>query len=129
MERTYARLYCGRVDTVPNVESKFGFRHIKDRHMGEWEAKAAAMGRGWRDLVGWMMSWMTYDPDLVSVPSGKRFCYQRKFHFVVNGEVVLNTRAVMILGETGVRIMTFFPNSPKGRGYCANKGEVILPSA
>lgn len=83
------------------------------------------MGRGWQDLVGWMMDWVTYDPDRVTVPSSQRFCYQRKFYYVANGRVVLKTRAIMILGRTGVRIMTFFPNSSSGAGYCANKGPTI----
>ena len=94
--------------------------------MDEWQAKAAAMGRGWQDLAGWMMDWVTYDADWVTAPSRLRFCYQRKFYYAVNGRVLLKTRAVMILGETGVRIMTFFLNKSSGPGFCANKGPTIL---
>jgi hypothetical protein len=130
MERSYARLYCGRVDSVEG-ESTFGYRHIKDRHAGEWTVKAAAMGRGWQDLVAWMIDWVTYDPDKVtkwSEPTyADRFCYQRKFVFLVDDEVVWKTRAIMLTGRTGVRIMTFFPNNSSGTGFCANKGVVVYP--
>ena len=44
MERGYARLYFGRRDSVKGGESKFGYRHIKDRHKDEWQVKASAMG-------------------------------------------------------------------------------------
>ncbi|MGL5809406.1 MAG: hypothetical protein ACRCYQ_05635 [Nocardioides sp.] len=126
MKRRYARLYCGRRDSVEG-ESTFGYRHIKDRHSGEWQAKAAAMGRGWQDLAGWMMDWVTYDPDLIVNSSPKRFCYQRKFVYVVDGRTILKTRAVMLLGKTGVRIITFFPNKATGSGFCSGKGPVVYP--
>lgn len=129
MQRTYVRLYCGRYDKSA-TESRFGYRHIKDRHAGDWSNYSWAMGRQWQDLVGWMMDWVAYDPDLVSrwdTPpfSRERFCYQRKFLYVIDDETVWKVRAVMLTGRTAVRILTFFPNSASGSGYCANKGVVI----
>jgi hypothetical protein len=133
MVATYARLYCGRLDTVKGVESKFGYRHIKDEHKDEWEPIALQMGRGWQDVVGWMMDWVTYDPDMIadmrpSEPSrAQRFCYDREFYYLVDGREVLDMRAVMLLGETGRRIMTFFPSGyATSTNWCRIRSERVL---
>lgn len=121
MNRSYARLYCGLYsDALP--ERKFGFRHIAEKHsnvVDGWGFYSNLIGRNWRDLAGWAFSWTLRDPDLATDQSWNRFCYQRQFFFVVNGEVVRQMRAIVILGRTGIRIMTAFPRrQATGADYC-----------
>ncbi|NKY87072.1 hypothetical protein [Nocardia veterana] len=37
------KLLCGNKD--------YGYRHIQDRHMDEWEGLASIEGRNWRDIA------------------------------------------------------------------------------
>ena len=74
MYSNYARLYCGRVDSVPG-ESTFGYWHIKDAHMNDWQNKANYIGRGWQDFLGWVFSYEFRDPGRVTRSSSTRFCY------------------------------------------------------
>lgn len=118
MEGSYARLYCGRVDSVQGGESAFGFRHIRDKRQSALSAYAGMMNRQWRDFTGWAMDWITYDPDQIWKPRAVRHCYQRKFVYIVGDTTLIKKRFMLITGETGVRIMTFFPGDFTGKGYC-----------
>ena len=118
MERNYARLYCGMTEGDKETgESAFGFRHIKNEHEHEWTIRAGKMGRQWRDLVAWMIDWTTYDPD-VEGRFYTRVCFSRKFVFVADGEVLWRTRAVLWLGQTGVRIITFYGRRTNAYNPC-----------
>lgn len=108
-ERTYARLYCGLYEADGST-SAFGYRHIKDRHAGDWQRKADYIQRNWRDLAGWAMTYTFRDPGAIFIQP-TRFCYQRKFYLYYGDTKVSEMRAVMYLGETGVRIMTAYPTN------------------
>lgn len=126
MYSNYARLYCGRVDSVPG-ESTFGYWHIKDRHMNDWQNKANYIGRGWQDFLGWVFSYEFRDPGRVTRSSSTRFCYQRTFYLydLSNGEEVDRFRAIVYTGETGRRILTAFPTNPNRSNPYMCKGTII----
>lgn len=106
-ERTYARLYCGLFED-DGATTRFGYRHILDRHSGDWQNKANYINRNWRDLAGWAMDYTFKDPGAIYIQP-ERFCYQRMFYLYYGNTQVSTMRAIMYLGETGVRIMTAFP--------------------
>lgn len=115
-----ARLYCGLFERDGST-SVFGYRHILDRHAGDWANKSAYIQRNWRDLAGWTLMWTLRDPDVVyeSTP-GRRFCFERTFYLADGGGRVLSTlRTATYLGETGVRVMTHFPTRSTGTSQCA----------
>jgi len=119
-ERTYARLYCGLYERDGSTAA-FGYRHIKDRHAGDWQRKADYIGRNWRDLAGWAMSYTFREPNQVYIQP-TRFCYQRKFFLYYGDTKVSEMRAVMYLGETAVRVITAIPTNS---GTC--NGTKIYP--
>ena len=105
--RTYARLYCGLFeDDLP--EHAFGYRHILAGHAGDWQRKADYINRNWRDLAGWAMYHTFRTPGAVYLQP-TRYCYQRRFYLYYGDTQVSTMRAIMYLGETGVRIMTAYP--------------------
>lgn len=107
--RTYTRLYCGLYER-DGSESRFGYRHIKDRHAGDWQRKADYIRRNWRDLAGWTMMHTFRDPGAAFM-TNERFCYQRMFYLYHGKTQVSRMRAIYYLGVTGVRIMTGFPTN------------------
>lgn len=119
-ERTYARLYCGLYERDGSTAA-FGYRHIKDRHSGDWQRKADYIRRNWRDLAGWAMSYTFREPNAVFIQP-TRFCYQRKFYLYYGDTKVSEMRAVMYLGETAVRVITAYPTNS---GTC--NGTKIYP--
>lgn len=112
-ERKYTRLYCGLRDKDGST-NRFGYRHIKDKHLNHWARKSSYINRNWRDLAGWAMKYTSKNPNAVFVQS-KRFCYQRKFYLYYGNTKVSEMRAVIYLGKTGVRIMTAYPTN---KGTC-----------
>lgn len=119
MERTYARMYCGkelRESEQPYSEAAFGIRHIRLRHRSQFAKLAAMQGSTWGNWMHWALRWTMSEPSQRSVEGPNRFCYFKKFGFQnVDGEVV-NKWVYVILGKTGVRIMTAFPRN--NNYYC-----------
>jgi hypothetical protein len=107
----YADFRCGLFDPEPGY-SVFGRRHVEDRHLEDWENLGNYVQRSWIDIAAWAMDNTALDPDTVVEQSYKRFCYDRTFGlFRSNGEKITEFRAILILGETGRRVMTFFPST------------------
>lgn len=127
MQRSYARLYCGIYKHEGNL-GLFGFRHIKLRHLRDFQGWSWLIGRQWQDLAGWMMKWTLDVPDKATVASANRFCYQRRFFLMYGARDPKRVRVVMWLGETGVRIMSFAPTNPGGRGPCRGEESPISAS-
>ena len=131
---SWVRFYCGRKDTVrvdgKAVESAFGYRHVAERHRGDFGYLAYFMGRQWQDLAGWEMSWLADDPYVVTHYGGPgtgrnaRYCVERKFVFMLNDGKIGEHWAVMILGKSARRIMTVFPTQPEydDGSYCISQG-------
>ena len=118
MERSYARMYCGkklRHSQPPDSEAAFGIRHIRYRHKKDFGKLASWQGSTWGNLH-WAISWVMSEPSIRTVQGPTRFCYDKKFTFMGPGGDTAHRRVIVILGETGVRIMTSFPR--KGKGYC-----------
>lgn len=121
MERDYARLYCGIRDADED-DGRFGYRHIKGRHLNDWANKAAYINKNWRDLAGWAMKYTMADPD-AAWKTSRSFCYHRKFLLYYGNQQVGKMRVVMYLGLTGVRIFTAIPTTSGG---CNTAGTRIL---
>ncbi|MCM0622724.1 hypothetical protein [Nocardioides bruguierae] len=118
MERTYARMYCGKKDRdseEPLSEAAFGIRHIRAYHKSQFAKLASWQGSTWGNWMHWALRWVMSEPSLRTVQNANRFCYEKPFNFTnANGEAV--TRYVVaLLGKTGVRIMTAFP---RNKSYC-----------
>lgn len=103
-------------------ESKFGLRHIRDRHRNDYLKLVRLQGsENWGQFMHWMVSHTISEPDKVTNQGSTRFCYISKFVFKsVNNERIYKAN-VVILGKTGRRIMTAFPRN--NMDYCA--GTVI----
>ncbi len=118
MERSYARLYCGkegRYSEEPYSESAFGIRHIRALKKDAFDELAEWQGSTWGHWMHWAIWHTLEDYDIRTVQSWKRFCYQKEFRFEsITGETVYRN-VIVILGKTGVRIMTAFPRK---RDYC-----------
>lgn len=70
-----ATLSCG--------SEKWGYRHIKARHLKEWEADARLAGENWRDTADYAMEVILRDPDKVTyAASNDTFCYSRIIYLV-----------------------------------------------
>ncbi len=116
---TYARLYCGMVND-DGAEHAFGLRHIKDGHKDDFGDLASLQGSTWGHFMHWAITHVIGSPDNRRNQSATRFCYEKEFTFKsVNGRTFDQWIAV-ILGETGVRIMTAFPKTigDPGTPYC-----------
>jgi hypothetical protein len=51
----YSDLRCG--------SQNWGYRHIVDRHLGQWEQKAALTRQNWREVADYGIEWALRDPD------------------------------------------------------------------
>lgn len=119
MDGHVVNMRCGK-ETTKDGESKFGFRHIRLKHQDDWESLSWVVWRNWRDLADWAIQWTLSDPDTVVVQGERRFCYQRVIALKEGSDVVARTRVVVLLGETGIRLMTAFPRDISKVPYCQN---------
>ena len=111
-------MYCGKKDRDSDTdlwESAFGIRHIRPDKKSQFAKLAAWQGSTWGHWMHWAVSWVMKDPDLRTVQNANRFCYERQFTFENVNDTVIHRRVVVILGKTGVRIMTAFPRKTT---YC-----------
>ncbi|MFG3616498.1 hypothetical protein [Nocardia sp. NPDC047654] len=100
-------LLCGNRDS--------GFRHIKDRHMAEWEGLAAIERRNWRDIVDMAIEKSLSSPDKFTTQDGGKFCYTGQIYLVnkVSGQIAQTVQPTVIVTGSG-KIITAFPG-----GGCA----------
>ena len=122
MSGSQARMYCGKALSTQS-ESKFGLRHIRDKHkskFAEMSQRESQLGtRDWGHFMHIAIMKTLSDPRKAYKQSEKRYCYQRTFYLTkLNDPRSLDERdVVVILGRTGTRIMTAFPSSNKF--YCS----------
>lgn len=104
MTHLYATLRCGN--------DRWGFRHIRDRHYDDYQAKANLIGRNWRDFFDWSTRWALKDPDRITwQPNPKTWCYDRQFQFIVDNEVIMKTRVRVVLNTQGKGFVTAWPTT------------------
>lgn len=113
-----AALRCGH-----DGRGGYGFHHIVERHLQDWQNQAAPARINWRDLAGWSIDWVLWDPDVVRWrPRSQDFCYSRVVYLYKNGNEDYRKPMVVGLGETGRRIKTAFPS----RTQCG-EGTQLIP--
>jgi hypothetical protein len=118
--RGYARMYCGKALRRSDSEwgeSAFGIRHIRNdpRKIRDFGELASWQGSTWGNWMHWAIGRTLEFPELRTVQDSIRYCYQGLFFFESPSGQDLQRRVIVILGETGVRIMTAFPRKPT---YC-----------
>lgn len=119
MDGDQAKMYCGkfdRYDREPYTEAAFGLRHIRPNHRDAFAELASWQGSTWGNWMHWSIGRTLEYPVYRTVQSDTRYCYEGRFTFVApNGSQTVR-KVIVILGETGVRIMTAFPRS--NTDYC-----------
>ena len=115
MEGSKSKMYCGK-NVSTQSESAFGLRHIRAGHERDFAKLGALQGRDWGNFMHWSVSWVIREPGWRTVQSKKRYCYQKGFEFRSPNGSSFKRQVVVILGRTGVRIMTAFPT--KNSDYC-----------
>ena len=104
----YATMRCGLYEDRPGARA-FGYRHISEGHAEGFSRMAAPIGKGWRDVAQFTMTNTLKNADIITY-SPIRYCFEKTFTFVnQQGEVTASVPVVVILGETGRRVMTAFP--------------------
>ena len=121
MSGTVADLRCG--------DSNYGYFHILDGHATDWQNQTYGTTTNWRDLADWAIKWTLQDADSqVFVPKNPkknyktdRWCFNRIVYLKnkKTGQVVKKKNVFVIMGETGVRIITAYPRD----GVCTSKSD------
>ncbi len=92
---------------------KEGFRHIKKRHMNEWQRLAAWEQVSWMDVANKAITKSLTDPDIALKDSSTRrsSCYsgQIVLYNKVRGIPVATNEPSVIVGNTSRTIVTAFP--------------------
>ena len=89
----------------------WGFRHIKDRHLDEFQTLARAGGLNWSDLVHWAIHYTGSDPDHVIVERNTG-CRDRLLYLHDgDGRLIWQQRFKMIYNATDGRVVTTYPTS------------------
>jgi hypothetical protein len=114
MVSSKAKMYCGKAVSTQS-ESQFGLRHIRDAHESQFASLAAMEGRDWGNFMHWSISWTLSEPSWRTVQNKDRFCYEKVLGFTSPNGSTFDRYVVVILGRTGVRIMTSFPRTSD---YC-----------
>lgn len=115
MEGSKSKMYCGKSVSTQS-EAAFGLRHIRARHEGQFADLAALEGRDWGNFMHWSVSWVISEPGWRTVQNANRYCYQKRFGFRSPNGSTFDREVVVILGRTGVRIMTALPST--NHDYC-----------
>lgn len=124
MSGNRAVMYCGRNDRDAD-EARFGFKHVAAGHKADFVELAQLSSEHTGKQWGYEMVDAIWDtlknPGTRYVQSAERFCYQRKFIYRnANGQNV-DKIVVVILGETGVRIITSFTTDKVH--YCRDRSD------
>ena len=95
-------------------DSSYGYRHIKDRHLAEWERDAAVVRSNWRDHADFAIATTLSDPDRTSYRTrNDTFCFQRLIYLVdrSTGRQV-GTRTILVSVASGFKnVITAHPTS------------------
>ncbi|MFR9751712.1 hypothetical protein ACL02S_11840 [Nocardia sp. 004] len=91
-----------------------GYRHIKDRHMVEWQQLAAIENRNWRDIVDMAIAKALDNPEVIVQQDRGAVCYSAQIYLVnfATGAIVKTIYPSIIVGSG--RIVTAFSG-----GKCA----------
>lgn len=109
-----AAFRCGLREDDGN-QTRFGYRHVFDEHEDDYFNLSWSIGRNWRDMADFAMHWTLKDPDLLTSTGPTRFCYERRLALILEDNTLRKFTNVVILGQTGRRIMTAFPGY---QNYC-----------
>ncbi|WP_436699935.1 hypothetical protein [Nocardioides sp. BYT-33-1] len=74
--------------------------------------------------MSWAIGWVLKEPRKITdqdPAKANRFCFEKKFGLPSPNGTIEDRYVVVLLGKTGVRIMTTFPRKT---AYC--KGDVLL---
>ena len=85
-------------------DAAWGYRHIKDRHMGHFERMAAGTYQNWRDVADLSLASNSSDPDVTKAVGGNQTCRSRVI-------VLVNVRTGQTVREQIVRMYTDNANS------------------
>lgn len=94
--------------------SNYGYRHIVDRHLSQWEAKAALTKQNWREVADFGINWALQDPDRTTYRSyNDTFCFQRLIYLVntQTGQTAGTTQVAVVVARVSKNIITAFPGS------------------
>ncbi|PZE94084.1 hypothetical protein DEI95_05425 [Curtobacterium sp. MCBD17_008] len=115
MSGSVADLRCG--------DSTYGYVHILEGKMPAWNGLTFGTVSNWRDIAHWATTWVLQDPDhKVFVPKNPakkyktdRWCYDRDVFLKDKrtGKTVKTKKIKVIMGETGVRIITSYPTDKR----------------
>lgn len=100
---------------------RYGYFHVLEGKQKAWTNMAFGTGVNWRDLASWSAEWVLQDPDnRVYVPKQAayktpRWCYSRIVYLRDNKskEVIKEHWVRVIMGETGVRVISMYPADKK----------------
>jgi len=115
MSGSKAKMYCGK-NVSTQSEAQFGLRHIRTSHKSQFASLAVLEGRDWGNFMHWSVTWVISQPGWRTVQNADRYCYQKLFQFHNPSGSTFDRQVVVILGRTGVRIMTAFPST--NADYC-----------
>jgi hypothetical protein len=106
-----ANLACG--------SASWGYRHILQRHLAEWQSNAAIAGNNWRDLADLAISAALIDPDVTAYSQrNDTFCYSRLIYLADNrtGKVVGEKTPNVIVASRTKNIITAYPSNTQCDG-------------
>ncbi|MFC4373120.1 hypothetical protein ACFO5K_03315 [Nocardia halotolerans] len=97
-----AHLQCGTAN--------WGFRHIKARHLEEWQNLANIERKNWRDIADMAIEKSLTAPDKSGPAGGSKYCYSGQIYLVnhVNGRIEKTVQPTVIVGGDGT-IITAYP--------------------
>ncbi len=94
--------------------STWGYRHIVNEHLAQWQARAAQASENWRDTADYGIEWALKDPDRVTYRSGNdTYCFSREILLINNnnGQVVDSYFPNVVVARVSKNIITAFPSS------------------
>lgn len=94
--------------------SQWGYRHIVDRHLTDWQARAAQANENWRVTADYGIEWALKDPDrVVYRSSNDTYCFSRKLLLINNnnGQVVGSYYPNVAIARGSKNIITAIPTS------------------
>jgi hypothetical protein len=103
-------LDCGTAD-------KFGYHHIVQEHLGEWEQMAAITRENRREAADDAITWTLRDPDSGRYnPTKDTFCYERKVFLVDKrtGRQAGDRSMSVVVASPSKNIITSFPGPCPG---------------
>jgi hypothetical protein len=100
-------LACGRPET-------WGYRHIINGHLDDWENLGSLAGENWRDTANTAINSAFRDPDWVTYRAqNDTFCYTHIIYLVNKrtGQVRGTSRPRTVIGRVTKNIITSYPSS------------------